>query len=407
MTLALLRDARAALTRGDPGAARDALVAAWRLRRAPVLAELVSVLDAAAPDALTAQLAAAVTPRVATTHANVKKLAGVDDPRLATFVLAALANPPFCAASAEGLLVTLAATIDRLGDPRLAGELPAIRRILAARLTRVPMCAKVVRKLDAATARCGPVPVASAEEHALEEELVAACAALRKPARTVESLLAEVYASPNDDAPRMVLADVLLERGDPRGELITLQLARGRDGEPTERERELLKKHGKGWLGALATVLRFGKSYSSTRFERGFVAEADFIFKVEKKLRLVADAPEWATVETAGWPVHLVLDRAPLRALRELALSPETLMYLERRNEPLPSVTTVVHYHDVELPVALLRQLCPALTTLHVRSPPESFAAVDELGIRELRVGMRPTECFVRDASGRFVPAPA
>src|SRR5262249_3119312 len=119
---------------------------------------------------------------------------------------------------------------------------------------------------------------------ALEAELVAACTPLRNSTVTIESLYAEVYANPNDDAPRVVLADALLERNDPRGEFITLQLARGREGEPSARELELLKKYRKQWLGPLATVLSFGKSYSSTAFTRGFVSTADFIFKTEKKL---------------------------------------------------------------------------------------------------------------------------
>ena len=41
-------------------------------------------------------------------------------------------------------------------------------------------------------------------------------------------LLAEIYAAPDDDAPRLVYADWLQERGDPRGEFIALQLERAR-----------------------------------------------------------------------------------------------------------------------------------------------------------------------------------
>lgn len=57
-----------------------------------------------------------------------------------------------------------------------------------------------------------------------------------------QALLDAIYASPDDDAPRQVFADALTERGDPRGEFITLQLARAR-GEATPaqfmRERDL------------------------------------------------------------------------------------------------------------------------------------------------------------------------
>lgn len=36
------------------------------------------------------------------------------------------------------------------------------------------------------------------------------------------ALFAEIVQAPHDDAPRLVYADWLLERGDPRGELIAL-----------------------------------------------------------------------------------------------------------------------------------------------------------------------------------------
>src|SRR5262249_5755886 len=58
---------------------------------------------------------------------------------------------------------------------------------------------------------------------------------------------------PDDPAPRAVLADFLAERGDPRGELITLQLA----GAPAteKRELQLIRKHQFAWLGAFGPLL--------------------------------------------------------------------------------------------------------------------------------------------------------
>ena len=80
--------------------------------------------------------------------------------------------------------------------------------------------------------------------------------------------LAAIYADPDDVALRAVYADWLLERGDPRGELITLQLARaaGRTSEDAEvRERKLLEQHGRAWTGAL------DHWFADARFEGGFV----------------------------------------------------------------------------------------------------------------------------------------
>lgn len=45
-----------------------------------------------------------------------------------------------------------------------------------------------------------------------------------RPATAEDGLWAELLARPDDDGPRRVLADLLLERGDPRGELLAVQL---------------------------------------------------------------------------------------------------------------------------------------------------------------------------------------
>jgi uncharacterized protein (TIGR02996 family) len=46
--------------------------------------------------------------------------------------------------------------------------------------------------------------------------------------RELASLFSAVVATPDDDAPRLVLADALEERGDPRGRFISLQVRRVR-----------------------------------------------------------------------------------------------------------------------------------------------------------------------------------
>ncbi|MFO0740989.1 MAG: TIGR02996 domain-containing protein [Labilithrix sp.] len=80
--------------------------------------------------------------------------------------------------------------------------------------------------------------------------------------------LAAIRAAPDDDAPRLVYADWLLERGDPRGELIVLQCG-PRTEESRRREAELLREHELQWLGAVAYVTR------TRRWRRGFVVEAE------------------------------------------------------------------------------------------------------------------------------------
>ncbi|MGC4122283.1 MAG: TIGR02996 domain-containing protein [Myxococcales bacterium] len=106
-----------------------------------------------------------------------------------------------------------------------------------------------------------------------------------------QRLLSLVLASPDDVQPRLVYADFLMERGDPRGEFVAVQceLARlgGRDAtgpraeELKAREAELLKKHKKRWVGQYAgTKTRYGidggpqwvkGSPTTWQFARGFV----------------------------------------------------------------------------------------------------------------------------------------
>ncbi len=126
-------------------------------------------------------------------------------------------------------------------------------------------------------------------------------------------LFAAIYANPDDDAPRSVLADALQEAGDPRGEFIALQLARGRGGKKTRREGQLLKANARTWLGPLAqAVLNKGMV-----FERGFLARCQV-------QRHTLQTPAWATVEEVeldrySWPESLqpLADTLPsLRALR-------------------------------------------------------------------------------------------
>lgn len=85
-------------------------------------------------------------------------------------------------------------------------------------------------------------------------------------------LLEEILRAPDDDAPRLVLADWLSERGDPRGELIQLQLraasleAGGERNKVRAAENKLLEAHRATWLGPIADRVE------KAEFRRGFVA---------------------------------------------------------------------------------------------------------------------------------------
>ena len=345
------------------------------------MAQLVELLDERAPDAVARQLAAIVTPRVVTSHANLRALANVDDPRLARWAIDALVGLPFTGVSAQGFLEAIVDTVARLRDPRITEAEEAIRTAVTTRIGRLALRLGLIERVAATIASLPAVPAATAAELALEHELGVLLEPLRRPARSAEALLAEIYANPTDDAPRLVYADLLLERGDPRGELIMLQLERG-DGSASARELELLKQHGKAWLGPLAPALSWGRGYSDTRFRRGFVATADIILSVGKKLEPIRANPAWATVEElAGtWDLEL-LYTAPLRALRVIdrQLGAATIARIATRTEPLSRVTDI-RIAELGIDPAILRAAFPALATVRMYWRSEGSHDLERLG---------------------------
>ncbi len=96
---------------------------------------------------------------------------------------------------------------------------------------------------------------------------------------TGQKLLGAVLADADDLESRLVFADWLVERGDPRGEFIQLQCALGRDkpfkGDPAllqARERKLLKTYAKAWLEPIRAFVRTWQW--SNGFVSGVVADA-------------------------------------------------------------------------------------------------------------------------------------
>jgi uncharacterized protein (TIGR02996 family) len=88
----------------------------------------------------------------------------------------------------------------------------------------------------------------------------------------IAPLFDEVCRDPDDDVPRLILADWLEERGDPRGEFIRLQchqrpddLSREDDRDQRIRADELLREYEPQWVGSLAAHC------SRWTFRRGFV----------------------------------------------------------------------------------------------------------------------------------------
>lgn len=124
--------------------------------------------------------------------------------------------------------------------------------------------------------------------------------------------LAAIRAGPEDDGPRLVYADWLEDRGDPRGEFVRVQceLARLRPGDPRgpvlrAREAELLDRYRTGWLRPL------GPLAVGAAFRRGFV---DTVALTADHVR--ADL----SVALAAEPIHRVqIDGCTDEALTRIA----------------------------------------------------------------------------------------
>ena len=123
-------------------------------------------------------------------------------------------------------------------------------------------------------------------------------------------VLAQCAASPDDDGPRLVWADLV---GGERGELVVVQCDLARGGlSPSEaaarrrRERELLLANGVTWAGALATRA------TEWRFRRGFVEAARYDRMPDKPIDPV-EHPLLSALSLAGGRVPELA--GPLRGL--------------------------------------------------------------------------------------------
>ncbi len=317
-----LDQARTALDTTPETALRH-LLAAWAERPLPELAELVGRFEAAfPPPAFTGSTAdflqatkkpspaelgglarAIVAPK---STESIERLAALaahrTDARVAGALLALVRDVPWTSNGARPVFVKAFELLVTIADPRLLGLAPSLA---AGWKFRENQREWMQRQLDAAVEAVGAVrkkkPVAplTAAEHETVKAIAARLLPASKPKPSEGSktaLLAAVYANPDDDGPRLVLADWLLERGDPWGEFITLQFKADKSRAEVAREAALQAKHGTSWLGALATVV-----LKDVEFRRGFPSKVVAKFKGQREVEQFGDAPEWATIEELSW----------------------------------------------------------------------------------------------------------
>ena len=152
--------------------------------------------------------------------------------------------------------------------------------------------------------------------------------------RTIE-LRAAVWEDPLSDDLRLVYADYLQDRGDPRGELVSLQVARAASGDPvSDRERTLVRRIGFECAQPLAPYLA-----SDFQLSRGFVAKCtvnDTPMPLELKW-----SPAWRTVDDLSTTSYDLLVNPHVRAKRVGVSGRELVRLLDHTRLPFETVVGI------------------------------------------------------------------
>lgn len=412
------------LERGEHAAALEAVCTVWRETRDARLAAVAEALAARcaksvealpekpvaghheawlarAPKASAAELAVLLTTmashKAPMALERIEKLsAQAPSPLVAGALTRLVLAPPFQSTGGRPFWKRLFATLPEHADPRTVEQLKPCVGAFAQRLGAATIGEIFEDGVRAALASL-QTALASLHRPLGGDDLAALSrleAALATPARapsaasgSEEQLLAAVLERPDDDGPRQVLSDFLLEKGDPRGEFIALQFKRRTGGlapKDEAREKALINKHAADWLGDFANFTL----KKSLRFERGFLSACEYFAKKKSDADRAVGHRLWATVERIDGPVPIeVLTGSPLRALRELGPSPDKIAYsatsaivgLEAvaamaARGPLPRLESICCWADHDKAEAAKKTLCtcevpglPALRELDLR----------------------------------------
>lgn len=235
---------------------------AWRVTREPALAELVVVLGEVVADEVTHRARALRAPprfdpaghpdNPARWYGFHDQLAAIDDAPLDPRTGLALASlvgrpPPWLDARAWNVLCD-----ERVGERLVEHADRRVLAVLAPATTDPQRRTRVMRWIDGIE-RAADVFPRSTEKKRTLGWVEDARAARRKQRAALDELLAVVHAAPDDLGAREVLADALLEHGDPRGEMMALSLEEGRGVTLDEADRKrlayLIGEHETEWLG--------------------------------------------------------------------------------------------------------------------------------------------------------------
>lgn len=288
-----------------------ALLEAWRQVRAPELADAIDVVSARSvgkplpksgsleakqgrwferlaqrPNDLEPFLDALTDVSAYQVEDRLSVLAERDDPRIARKLTELVRSPPFVNVSTMPLWVLLFELLERLADRRCLDTLRAcddgwVQKFRPhARPLIAELVAQAVPRIEAA---CAAVPHALPPDEA--QRLTRRFDLGR--AETEARLFDAITQNLDDDEPRLVYADFLMSRDDPRGELIALMVS---DQQP-ERVQALLQEHEATWLGELVHAV------TKVEWSRGFPARGVLSAKRSPDAARAIGDPRWRTFE--------------------------------------------------------------------------------------------------------------
>lgn len=383
----LLSQAANAKNAGD---AVDRLVSAWNTNPTPELEDAIVALDRNTPpfdgdQARFIKAAKSATPSergpllaVATTGTLAEVTRRLElitewtaDPRTSRTILALLSGAPWSSDSSKPAWTAAFAAMVKQRDARFvaaAKTLPAkwkVRSSMRQWLER--SFARAIEGLQVQEAR----PLSAKERSLLEAAVkrhTTTPAAKKGAAKDEAALLQAVYERPADDGPRAVLADLLQEKNDPRGEFIALQLAND------ARAKKLLAPNAKKWLGALAPVLG-----ADVEFRRGFPAVGRTKFRHQADAEQYGNLAEWATLEELEWGTPTPIPRGQEPSCRfigpafrhlKIARGPHLPSLLDAKSPWALTTLEVGVADELELNAldAKVPTLFPALETLSLRN---------------------------------------
>lgn len=245
-------------------------------------------------------------------------LDGRDDPRISRKLTELLEKPPFVNLTTLSVWAIAFRMLEELRDVRC---LPALAACDDSWLQKFRPQARAPMKalLDDARPRIEAACAVDVELPPEEIERLTKAYDLGS-ADDEARMLDAITAALDDDEPRLVYADWLLERGDPRGELIALMLA----GQKPKRIQTLIETHGAEWLGPLTNAVR------KVKWRRGFPCAGELWAKRGADAAKAIGDPRWRTFEklTEG---HSGINMLPILtdpALQNL----ERVEWLEAKN---------------------------------------------------------------------------